>query len=520
MTTKNFNRRSVLKGAAAVAGAAALPMPALAQGTRPDLTIAVQGLVKNLDPIDAISNIGPRVTNTIFDTPLYRDFLSSPDGSGNTIVEGLAESFEQVDPQTSRITLREGVTFHNGEPLRAQDVAFTFGEDRMFGAEPMTPKAKVFKPNLTEVKVIDDRTVEFVTAEPDYTMRKRLASWMAFVVPEADYRDKGFEGFGQAPVGTGPYKLKEFISGDRIVLEANDDYYRGKPTARTVTFQVVPETATRVAGLISGDYDIAVALNPDNIPLLDRYDEIEGRGNVIENTHLVVHRQVGPLENKLVRQAMHLCIDRAALNQGLWGGLAGEMRGFQMPHQGEAYNPDYPAYAQDMAKAKQLLSEAGYNGEKITFRTLPDWYVNGLAAAQVMQQWWQEAGLNVEIEIKENWGQINNEELMSRNWSNGFWLTDPVAPLTSDWHDKGGAKTRYLWDAPEEFGALLDTIRTSPDGPDRTAAFQRAISIWDDEAPATPLYRPYELYGVKKSIGWQPVTFEWMDLRPQNLSFG
>lgn len=519
MTLKNMNRRSVLKGAAAIAGTSALPMPALAQGTRPDLTIAVQGLPKNLEPIDAISNIGPRISNTIFDTATFRDFLSNDDASGNKITSNVVTDFEQVDPQRARVKINKDVKFHNGEPVRAADIAFTFGEDRMFGDEPMSPKARVFKPNLVEVTAIDDETVEFVTAEPDYVMPKRLASWMAFIVPEADYRDKGFEGFGQAPVGTGPYKFKEFISGDRVVLEANDDYFRGRPTARTITFQNVPEASTRVAGLVSGEYDIVTALSPDNLPLLDRYDEVEARGALIENTHLVVHRQVGPLENKLVRQAMHLCIDRDALNKALWGGLAGEMRGFQMPHQGEAYDPNRPAYVTDVAKAKQLLSQAGYNGEKITFRTLANWYVNGLAAAQVMQQWWQEAGINVELEIKENWGQINDDQLMSRNWSNGFWMADPVAPLTSDWHSNSGAKKRYLWDAPEEFGAMLDKIRTLPDGADRTAAFRRAIDIWDDEAPATPLYRPYELYGVKKNIGWRPVSFEWMDLRPNNLSF-
>lgn len=509
----------MLKGTVAAAGVATLPVPSLAQGTRPDVTIAVQALPKNLEPIDSISNIGPRIANTIFDTAYYRDFLAKPDGSGNSITESIATGFEQVEPQRTRIKIRTDVKFHNGENLRASDVAFTFGEKRMFGAKPMTPKGRVFKPNLTEVNVIDEETVEFVTAEPDYIMRKRLASWMAFVVPEADYLEKGFESFGQSPVGTGPYKLKEFVSGDRVVLEANDDYFRGKPTARTITFQSVPEVSTRVAGLVSGEFDISVALAPDNLPLLERYDEIEARDALIENTHLVVHRQVGPLKDKRVRKAMHLCIDRDALNKSLWAGRAGEMRGFQMPHQGESYDPNRAPYETNVAKAKELLSAAGYNGEKITFRTLPNWYVNGLAAAQVMQQWWQGAGINVELEIKENWGQINNDTMMSRNWSNGFWLVDPAAPMTSDWHNKGQANTRYLWDAPEEFDVLLNKVKTSPDGAERTAAFQRALDIWDDESPATPLYRPVEIYGVKRNIGWRPVTFEWMDLRPNNLTF-
>ena len=519
MTQNSFPRRTVLKGAAALAGATAFPMPAIAQSTRPDLTIAVQDLPGNLEPIDAISNVGPRIINTIFDTALYRDFLSAPDASGSAIVSGVAAEFEQIDAQRCRLVLRDDVTFHNGARMRASDVAFTFGEARLFGAEPMTPKGRVFKPDLAEVTALDDRTVEFVTNTPDYSMRKRLASWMAFVVPQEDYMAKGFEGFGRAPVGTGPYKLVDFVAGDRVVLEANDAYYRGQPTARTITFVNVPEEATRFAGLASGDYDMATTLSTDQLPLFERFDHIEGRGATIENTHLVVHRQVGPLADKRVRQAMHLCIDRDALNTALWAGQAGEMRGFQMSHQSPAFDPNRPRYEANRDEARRLLSEAGYSGERISFRTLANWYVNGLSAAQVMQQWWQEVGLNVEIEVKESWGQINDDTLMSRNWSNGFWLADPAAPLTSDWHDEGHAGTRYLWDSPQEFKDLLGTIRVLPDGPERTVAFQRALDIWDDEAPATPLYRPFELYGVRKDIGWRPVSFEWMDLRPHNLSF-
>lgn len=517
-----LRRRGVLAGGAALAGTAALPFPtpAIAQGERPDLVIAVQGLRDGHEPIDAISNVGLRVVNAMFDTLFYRDFLGAPAGDGTEIQPAIATGIERIDPRTVRVTLRDDVLFHHGERVTARDVAFSFGEDRMFGAEPLSPRAAYFKPDLEAVRVVDDRTVEFVTKGPDYTMEKRLASWIAWVVPEDYFRDKGLDGFGLAPVGTGPYRQKEFVRGDRIVLEANDAYWRGRPTARTVTFVVVPETSTRVAGLVSGEYDIACALNPDNIPLLDRYDTVDGRGAQIENTHLVVHNQTdNVLADKRIRRAMHLCIDRDALNQALWGGLAGVTNGFQLPMQGPAFDLTRPPYRQDIARAKELLAEAGYAGERISYRTLNDYYVNSVAAAQAMQQWWQAAGLNVEIEIKENWGQVTGEGLMSRNWSNGFPLTDPVTPLTTDWHEGSNVQRNYGWTPPEEFNALLAQIRTTPNSPERTAAFQRALDIWDDEAPGTPLYRPYELYGVKRSIQWRPVTFEWMDLRPHNLGF-
>jgi len=512
-------RRGVLAGGAAFAGTAAFGLPTLAQSDRPDVVIAVQGLADNLEPIAAISNVGMRVVNAMYDTLMYRDFLGNAEGSGIQIQPGLATGIERLSPQTVRATIRDDVMFHNGEKMTAQDVAFSFGEDRMFGEEPLTPRAVYFRPNLSEVKVIDDRTVEFTTEAADYAMEKRLASWIGWVVPEQYFRDKGLDGFGQAPVGTGPYKLREFIRGDRVVLEANDAYWRGRPTARTITFVVVPETSTRVAGLVSGEYDFACALSPDQLPLLERYDDVEGRGAQIENTHLVVHNQIGPLADARVRRAMHMAIDRDTLNNALWAGMAGVTNGFQLPMQGTAYDPDRAPYRQDIEGARALLSEADYDGEAITYRTLNDYYVNSLAAAQAMQQWWQEAGLNVELEIKENWGQVTTPDLMSRNWSNGFPLTDPVAPLTTDWGPSSNVQTNYGWTPPEEFNTLLTTIETSPEGADRTRAFQRALDIFDAEAPGTPLYRPYELYGVKKSIGWRPVTFEWMELRPHNLTF-
>lgn len=515
-------RRRVLVGGAALGAASTLrfPSPALAQSDRPDLVIAVQGLVDNLEPIAAISNVGMRVVNAMFDTLLYRDFLARPDGSGTEIVPALATGVERLGPRTVRVALRDDVLFHDGAPMTARDVAFSFGEERMFGPEPLTPRAAYFKPALEAVSVMDDRTVEFVTTGPDHAMEKRLASWIGWVVPEGPVRDGGLEGFGTSPIGTGPYKLREFLRGDRVVLEAHDDYWGGRPTARTVTFVVVPEGSTRVAGLVSGEYDIACALAPDTIPLLDRYEEVEGRGAQIENTHLIVHNQVGPLADRRVRRAMHRCIDRDTLNRALWAGLAGVPNGFQLPIQAPAYDPDRPPYVQDLDAARALLLEAGYAGEPITYRTLNDYYVNSVAAAQAMQQWWQDVGLNVEIEIKENWAQVTGDGLMTRNWSNGFPLTDPVTPLTTDWHEGSTVQTEYGWTPPEEFNALLDQVRVLPTSPERTVAFQRALDIFDEEAPGTPLYRPYELYGVRRDVEWRPVTFEWMELRPRNLAFG
>ena len=208
MKGPKLTRRTTLAGLAAGAVATQFPAPAIAQSGRPDLVIAVQGLRDAHEPIDAISNVGMRVINAMFDTLFYRDFLANDDGSAIAIEPAIATGVERVDARTVRVRLRDDVMFHHGEKVTAEDVAFTFSEERMWGAEPMTPRAAYFSPKLEKVTALDDKTVEFVTTEADYVMEKRLASWIAWVVPKAYYLDKGLEGFGLEPIGTGPLQTK------------------------------------------------------------------------------------------------------------------------------------------------------------------------------------------------------------------------------------------------------------------------------------------------------------------------
>jgi peptide/nickel transport system substrate-binding protein len=94
-----------------------------------------------------------------------------------------------------------------------------------------------------------------------------------------------------------------------------------------------------------------------------------------------------------------------------------------------------------------------------------------------------------------------------------------VTPLTTDWGPRGAIQTSSKWAAPAEYNQLIEQIRATPDGDERRRQFQRLQDIWEDEAPGTILYRPYELYAARKSINWKPVSFEFMDLRPYNLAF-
>ncbi len=512
-------RRGFVAAAAGAAAAPALGFPAIGQARRPRLRIGAQGLPDSLEPINAISNTGNRITNALFDTLIHRDFFSKPDGTGAELKPGLAEAWERESDRSLLVTLRRGVKFHNGQEMTAEDVAFTFSEQRLWGEKPMVPRGPLFSAAFDEPQILDRYRVRIRTKGPDVSLEKRLASWVAWVVPKEDYLAKGAEKFGLNPVGTGAFRFGSFKSGDQVELEANDDYFRGRSNVSGVVFFSVPEPSTRLAGLISGEYDIVTTLSPDMLDVLRRYPDLEPRGIAIENVHLVVYQCDNPvLQDKRVRQALNAAIDRELMNRTIWRGLAIVPNGFQFPHYGAAYDAERPKLKYDPELARRLLQEAGYRGERITYRTLPNWYANAMPAAQMLQQFWKAVGVNAEIEVRENWGQVLSAGLMVRNWSNGIQMADPVTPLTTDWGPRGAIQTSSKWAAPAEYNQLIDKIRATPDGDERRRHFQRLQDIWEDEAPGTILYRPYELYAARKSINWKPVSFEFMDLRPYNLS--
>lgn len=517
---RGLTRRDTMKLAAATTASLAAG-PSVAQGRRPELRIAAQGVPSNLEPIELISNVGNRVANALYDTVIYRDFFSKPDGSGTELKPGLAESWQRIDGRTIEIKVRLGVKFHNGATVTAEDIAFSTGADKLWGPKPISPRGPVFSPAFESVEATGPMTVRFVTKSPDVSLEQRLASWMARVVPKAYFLEIGADAFATRPVGTGPYKLKELRSGERVVLEAHDDYWMGRPTASTVTFIAAPEVSTRIAGLISGEFDIVTTLPTDSIQQLRRQRDIDTRGIVIENVHLIFYQSDAPIMNdKRFRQALNYAIDRKLMVDSIWGGLANVPNGFQFPEYGTSYDPARIGLVFDPDKAKALLQAVGYKGERIVYRTLPGWYANAIPAAQMVQQFWRNVGINADVQIFESWQQLlQTPGLQVRNASNGFQMPDPVVPLTSDWGPAGSVQRQSGWKAPEEYNALIPALYGTSDPAERKKIFQRFIDIWEEDAPGTILYRPYELYGVKKSINWKPVSFEFMELRPHNLTF-
>ncbi len=253
--------------------ASLIGLPALADD-RPDLTVAVNALPNSLESIEEQGNVAVRITYTLFDSLIRRDFLADGSGTSAVLVPGLAESWTRVDDRTMDFKLREGVKFHNGDELTSDDVAFSLVPGRGAGQNPIFGEAKTYMNTISHVIPLDRYNVRIVSKEPDILMEQRIAGYSFWIVNAREYLTVGYEAFRRKPVGTGPYKVEEWVDGEYLKLVAHDDYFGGKPTAASITYRVVPEVSARIAGLVSGEYDIAVNIPPDQVATIRSYDDL------------------------------------------------------------------------------------------------------------------------------------------------------------------------------------------------------------------------------------------------------
>ena len=499
-----------------------LSAPVKAQDERPDLRIAVNALPGTLEGIEHMGNITIRMTYNVFDHLIFRDFLGDGSGKDTGLMPGLAESWSRVDDRTIELKLREGVLFHNGQELTSDDVVFSLSPGRGHGYAAVMPVDN-FLGKVSHVIPVDRYTVQIVFKKPDPVIEQRIATYGFFIVPAREYITVGKDNFARNPVGTGPYMLDEWVEGEYIRYKAFDDYWGGKPTAASLTFIAVPEVSARVAGLVSGEYDIVVNIPPDQYATIEGYDDLKMAPIVLDNTHLLVFVNDGPLKDKRIRQAMSLAIDRDLLREALWFDKNMTPNGHQMPSY-PLYMADYPEWEYSPEKAKALLGEAGYDNEEIVYRLPLNYYLLSLEAAQAVQQMWQEVGLNVKLEPAENWSQALAPGVHVHPTSNTHFLPDPSGPLAIAHGPTSGIQMNRQypdrsWPAPARFNELIDTFETKFDTQVRKDAFWEALEIWQDETPATMLYNPLEGYAMRANINWKPYSLYYMDFRPYNLSF-
>jgi peptide/nickel transport system substrate-binding protein len=512
-------RRRLVASAVAAPFASRMPFAFAQADRRPVMNIAVAELPPTLEPALELGNTSTRIIYSVYDTLIRRDFLGSPDGGGAALKPHLAQSWQRGSASELTVTLRDGVKFHNGDTMTAEDVAFTFAEGRLWGEKPTSPEGPAYFSVLEKVEALDMRTVRFTTKAPDMLLEHRLASWASWIVNKRAYLALGMDAYGQAPVGTGPYRVKRMVRDQIFELEAFDDYFMGPPAARTVNFRAVPQLASRLAGLSAGEFDLITNVPPDQIPVINRVKDAEARSVVLANSHLLTYDERGPsMGDKRVRQALSLAIDRKALVDGLWRGEAVVPPSHNYPEFGPMFL-EGRQLRYDPAEARRLLRAAGYKGEPITYRAAPNYYTRSLDAGQVIVEMWKAVGIDARLQVVENFTLMRAEGAQVGQWSNSTRFPDPLGALWVSWGPAGNPQRLKQWSSTAEFNAAGKALESETDLGKRRALFARMLDAWEDECPGTILYQPLETYGVRKHVRWRPYTFYFMDLRPDNLGF-
>ncbi|MBW8636279.1 ABC transporter substrate-binding protein [Hoeflea sp. WL0058] len=521
--------------------------PALSD-ERPDVTVAVQQIVNAgaLDVLREQSNVGARVFYSIFETLIDYD-RQQPELPQKP---GLATEWKRIDDKTVELKLRPGVKFHNGDVMTADDVVFTFSKERFgqldeqeaarkegntlftntassnsVGKVPPAEVAAVAKrawPNLDRVEKVDDMTVRFVSTVPDPTLEGRISRYGAEILSKRAYQEaESWLDFARKPLGTGPYKVVDFKPDNVLVLEAHDEYWGGEPPIKTLRFVVVPEVASRVNGLLSGEYQFITDVPPDQIKTIEDDAKFEVVGGPITNHRLMVFdKNNGPMQNPKIRQAMTHAIDRDTIVSALWGDRTAVPAGLQWEYYGDMFLSDWTVPEYDPELAKKLVEESGYNGEPIIMRVLNNYYTNQVSTAQINAEAFRQIGLNIQMEMKENWQQIFDTESgprMVRDWSNSAPFPDPVSSIVNQHCQNGQQQQVGEW-TNEEFNELCIKLETSTDLEERRAAFQRMLEIAEREDPAyTVLHQSAIFYGKPKNIDWTWSGLQSMDFRGDNF---
>jgi len=517
--------KTVAQIALAAGTAMLLAAPASAKS---ELIVGTANLQSFFDPGKDHSNQGSQQYYNAFDTLIEKDHTKVE----SVYLPGLATSWKIITPRLIELKVREGVKFHNGDPMTVDDIVFSL--QRMFDPSyvPYITRHNEYFDNMYRVEAVDDETIRVFTKKPEPILETLLNAQQSMIVPKkylmglSGHPDvdeaSDYDAFGLKPVGTGPYKVAEFIPGEKLVYERFDDFWGPKAPFERVEFRRIPELAARITALKNGEVDLITNVPPDQLAVIDSDPNLKTEGMQTPLFHVVFFNSNHPKMTKKIRQALVMAIDRNLLNEALWDSKANVPGCHTYPQYGPLFMKGCDYIKHDPEKAQTLLKEAGYDGFPIRYDTAATYYTNGLLAAQAIKEMWKAVGVNMEINVGDRWTG-GDADMMSRNWSNPMYFPDPAGSYGTMWSPNGARVTAGSWTPPEEYTNMWEDFRYETDVEKRKAAFEKIMAFVREEAPYTILYQPYESYGMTKDLSWKPFPGHIpyvLDFRAGSVAYG
>lgn len=428
-----------------------------------------QDLEDSLDPHKALAAGTKEILFNVYEG------LLKPDSQGNNI-PAVAESYSvSEDLMTYTFKLRDGIKFHNGKNVTADDVKYSIDKFAGIsdGSEPLVSAFSV----IEEVNIIDDKTVDVVLNTPDTDLPTYLAMVSAAIIP------KDNENPDTVAIGTGPYKYVSRSPQENVICEAFDDYWGEKANIKNVTFKVEANADSIVMDLLGGSIDFYARLTIDQVKQLnDEFSVYEGTMNLVQALYL--NNNVKPFDDVRVRQALSYATDVDEILDITAEGKGTKIGSSMFPAFGKYYDESLcELYPTDIEKAKELLKEAGYeNGFNMTI-TVPSNYQPHIDVAQVLAEQYKKIGVNAEIQLVE-WNSWLSDVYTGRDFESTVIGVDAsylaASALLSRFEST--AANNFINFKSDAYDKAYNKTLTTADDDERTALYLECEKILADEA--------------------------------------
>lgn len=463
------------------------------------LIVADQYDPTTLDPIGHNDYPTSRACSHIYDTLIFLN----PDG---TLRPGLAESWEFITDKDYKMTLRKGVKFHNGEEMTAADVKFSLERANT----PAGSHIHTYSQDLDYVEIVDDYTIIIHLKKVNYPFFSSLVHSWGNIVCKKVVEAAG-DDYGMNPVGTGPFKFKEWAKGDHYTFERFDDYWGNKAKFKTLIVRSIPEPTNRTIELETGAVDIAYPVTTIELARIDENPELELQRKVIPSTtYMGFNVNKAPFSDVRVRHAISLLLDTVNIQRAVFRGVGKNPRSLIPEVTKYSINNELPAHVRDVEAAKKLFAEAGVDPSKIKLIIRSNERKERIDMATIIQAQLAEVGIQSEI-MQQEWGAYLNDlqkkqhDVFLLGW--GLSVPDPDYAVSGLLESNAG--TNYTGYNDPKLDEMLAKGRSLPDGEERAKVYRDMQLYINEQCPMIYLHNDEAIAGVRKIVkGFEVDPFE------------